>query len=150
MKTLHQDEITPEFVPVDTSIDLVNPAKHFNSPIMMEIKKRYDLKDEDFILWENGKHPWIVIEKVKVQNTYFEVRTDLFLDNCQVGDKIDFIRDRYEITSITRTPSKLCDDNNIHVHGTFIKKDGTLGKRLVWISYCPSPISKQVIIDFSR
>lgn len=150
MKTLLQEERTAKYVPVLTSIDLNNMATHFNSPIMTQIKKYYELKDEDFILWENGKNPWIIIEKEKVQNTYFEVRTDLFLDNCQVGDKIDFTRELYEITSIIRKPSKLCDDNNVQVQGTFIKKDGSLGKRLVWISYYPSPINKQVTIKFSR
>lgn len=150
MKTLHQEARTAEHVPVLTGIDLNNLATHFNSPMMVEIKKRYGLKDEDFILWENGKNPWIIIEKEKVQNTYFNVRTDLFLGNCQVGDKIDFIHEQYEITSITRTPSKLCDRSNIHVQGTFIKKDGSLGKRLVWISYCPSPISDRVNINCSR
>jgi hypothetical protein len=160
MTHIDEDKLTADYV----SVAIVGKKENLEEELDMLFNKKtsvsaivekFSLKRDDFSIWSNyGNDNWLVIEKAKVDDTYFQPRTFLFLDNVVAGNKIDFGDSVYQITSVVKNPSVIKGQEKdftwLHIRGTYIKKDGTLGKRTVYIQHLPTILNNAVEIDFSR
>jgi hypothetical protein len=129
----------------ETNILEIGGVKH--------IVKQFNLDKDDFVLFDNyGTDYWLTVKKEKVDNTYFNVRDYIFLENAKVGDRIDFMSDRnslYQITHIRRDPSD-DDVNTSYMALRNIKQNGELGRLKATISSFKSSLNSTVKISFGR
>lgn len=159
MKTLQENELNSNYVAVAIIAKKYNVEDELemlftkNTSVSRMVDK-FNLTRGDFSLWSNyGNDTWLVIEKSKVDNTYFMPRTFLFLQYCEIGDKIDFGDKVYQLDYIDRKPSIIDGQEDLiwtSIYGKNIKKDGKIGKLKVNIAHRETILNNAVEIDFSR